>query len=84
MMSRESRRNFLRMSPLACTAALALDARGALPAVPPAAFQGEKSGLKITGIQIVQARPRTPLPASFRYTIVHELPGRRTTLPKPR
>jgi L-rhamnonate dehydratase len=67
-----NRRNFLRVSPIASAPSFAFGGGDATPVPQSTAFQGEKSSLKITGIKIVQARPRTPLPASFRYTIVHE------------
>ncbi len=52
------RRTFLRFGPVASAAA----ASGlAMPQAPP--LQGEKSKLKITGVRLVQTRPRRPVPA---------------------
>lgn len=53
-----NRRTFLRAA--ACGAPLLQPRAEAAP--PPLAFQVEKSRLKITGIRLVQTRPRRPLP----------------------
>ena len=63
------RRDFLKTSSLlpvgAAAASLGLsppvDAEP-LPAPPPLAFQGAQSGLKITGVRMVNVRPRKPIP----------------------
>ena len=62
-----NRRSLLRLGPFACASAFAL--RNGIAAAP---LQVDKSGLKITGARLVRARPRNPLPASFRYRPVHE------------
>jgi L-rhamnonate dehydratase len=49
------RRSFLELS-------LKLSGASALT-LPALAFQNEKSGLKITGVRIVQTRPKRPLPS---------------------
>ncbi|MEO8663392.1 MAG: enolase C-terminal domain-like protein [Bryobacteraceae bacterium] len=50
-----NRRNLLRSLPLSLAA-------GAAAAASPAPFDGEKSKLKITGVRLVQTRPRKPAP----------------------
>ncbi len=55
------RRRFLFAVP-AATAAATLGLREAVAAPPPLAFQGEKSGLIITGVRLVETRPKRPLP----------------------
>lgn len=61
-----NRRNFLRLSPIACTTVLPFVTKGeATPLAPPSpqpAFQGEKSKLKITSARLVQTKPRRPVP----------------------
>jgi L-rhamnonate dehydratase len=54
-----NRREFLASSSLLPLAARAL----AGEAPPPLPFQGEKSGLRITGVRMVRPRPKRPLPA---------------------
>ena len=62
-----NRRKFVGVAPLAGVSSGAL-LETAQPA-PAAAFQGEKSRLKITGVKLVQVKPRRPLP---RYKVLYE------------
>src|SRR5688572_17291390 len=55
------RRNFLKLAPLASASALALDKSVAAPLAQ--ALPEEKSKLKITGVRLVQTRPRRPVPS---------------------
>ena len=62
------RRHFLTLTPVACPSGLAL-ASGALAEPLPPEFQAEKSGLKITGVRLVEVKPRRPLPP---YKVAYE------------
>ena len=55
------RRSFLNLTPLAA-AGLGLNDSGAAPLYAQAPFADEKSRLKITGVRIVQTKPRRPVP----------------------
>jgi len=57
-----NRRDFLFAAPAALTAATFGPNRAAA-APPPLAFQDDKSGLRITGVRLVRAQPKRPLPA---------------------
>lgn len=61
------RRDFLHVAPGAMTSSLAVNEALADPS--PAPFQTEKSGLKINGVRVVEARSRTTLP---QYKIAYE------------
>src|SRR5881409_3810201 len=55
------RRNFLRLAPIAPATGLAFAETRALQTSAP--FSNEKSKLKITGVRLVQTRPRRPVPS---------------------
>jgi len=59
-----NRRNFLRDTPAASAAVLLgrRDPAAAADEPSPPPFQAERSGLKITGVRLVQTKPRRPVP----------------------
>ncbi len=61
-----NRRSFLQTAPLAAVSAADGQESAATAQFP---FQGQKSGLKITGVRLVQVKPRRPLPT---YKIQYE------------